>query len=285
MKQAVYVSGLPRSGSTLLCQLLGMHPDIYSTNHSSPLVATLDQVKRTLSDDPFLLSQLDTDFDLAYDRIRRSMKAFLKAWLDDTEHPFAVDKSRGWLPQVEILRAIDPTFKMLVCIRDLGDIFASIEKKHRETILLDFPDHMASGNIQARVNALFADQGVIGSPLLAIQNLQDITNQDIHSQIYFVAYEALVENPVNTMQEIYHFIGADKFEIDPENLVVKQEESDSYYRYKYPHKVKHAIMQPSRKNTSETISLRIRTQIINKVLWYYQDFYPIIARTYTNGNT
>ena len=56
----VGVAGLPRCGSTLLCQLLGGHPQIYSEGHSSPLCSTLLRLRHGISDDDFFLSQLDT---------------------------------------------------------------------------------------------------------------------------------------------------------------------------------------------------------------------------------
>ena len=49
-KNLVFVSGLPRSGSTLLCQLLGQHPDVYSAGHSSPLCHALEALRRQLSE-------------------------------------------------------------------------------------------------------------------------------------------------------------------------------------------------------------------------------------------
>jgi len=42
----------------LLCQLLGLHPSIYSLGHSSPLSQVFNALRAQLSDDPFLLSQL-----------------------------------------------------------------------------------------------------------------------------------------------------------------------------------------------------------------------------------
>jgi hypothetical protein len=33
-KRIIYVTGLPRAGSTLLCQLLGQHSHIYSLDHA-----------------------------------------------------------------------------------------------------------------------------------------------------------------------------------------------------------------------------------------------------------
>ncbi|WP_139174352.1 sulfotransferase [Janthinobacterium lividum] len=47
------VSGLPRAGSTLLCQLLAQHPDLHSEDNSSPLCNALLGMRHTISDDPF----------------------------------------------------------------------------------------------------------------------------------------------------------------------------------------------------------------------------------------
>ena len=59
----VGVTGLPRAGSTLLCQLLAQHPEIKCEGHSSPLCNTLLGIRRMISDDQFFLSQLDNSFD------------------------------------------------------------------------------------------------------------------------------------------------------------------------------------------------------------------------------
>ena len=49
----VGVTGLPRAGSTLLCQLLAQHPEIHCEGHSSPLCNTLLGMRRMVSDDTF----------------------------------------------------------------------------------------------------------------------------------------------------------------------------------------------------------------------------------------
>lgn len=53
----VGVAGLPWAGSTLLCQLLGAHPDIHCEGHSSPLCNSLLAMRSFISDDPFFLAQ------------------------------------------------------------------------------------------------------------------------------------------------------------------------------------------------------------------------------------
>ena len=63
------VTGLPRAGSTLLCQLLAQHPEIHCEGHSSPLCNTLLGMRRMVSDDTFFLSQLDEGFERSKPRI------------------------------------------------------------------------------------------------------------------------------------------------------------------------------------------------------------------------
>lgn len=51
--QFIGVIGLPRAGSTLLCQLLAQHPDIQCEGNSSPLCNTLLGMRRMISGDSF----------------------------------------------------------------------------------------------------------------------------------------------------------------------------------------------------------------------------------------
>ena len=74
----VGVAGLPRSGSTLLCQMLAMHPRIHCEGHSSPVCNAVLQARRGISDDAFFLSQLDTQFDTTYANLRGALRGFIR---------------------------------------------------------------------------------------------------------------------------------------------------------------------------------------------------------------
>jgi sulfotransferase len=100
-QQIIYVTGPPRAGSTLMCQLLGHHPQIYSTHHSSPLCQALDNLRRDLSDNQFLLAQLDADFETTYQRLVNAHRGFINGWFAETDKPVVVDKNRGWLRKIE----------------------------------------------------------------------------------------------------------------------------------------------------------------------------------------
>ncbi|MDD2365604.1 MAG: sulfotransferase [Desulfuromonadaceae bacterium] len=280
-KQMVYVTGLPRAGSTLLCQLLGVHSQIYSIVHSSPLANLLEQLRHGISDSPFQLAQLDVDFDLAYGRIVNAFRGFINGWVQETDLPVVVDKNRSWLGMVQTVQQLDPGFRMLVCVRDPIQILGSIEAQHQKTLLLDFPDHMAPNSAWFRGDALFSNSGVVGGPLRAIENFQDITDScGIKERVFFVVFERLVSNPVEEMSRIFKWLGMPDCYIDPCNLPVKPHESDSYYRYKYRHETRSKIILPSH----HRISPRIQREVFYKYRWFYDSLYPEAYPDLRNGN-
>lgn len=270
-RRMTYVTGLPRAGSTLLCQLLGIHPHIYSIGHSSPLANLLEQLRHGLSDSPFLLAQLDVDFDLAYSRIVNAFRGFINGWTAETDRPLVVDKNRSWLGMVQTVQLLDPEFRMLVCVRDPIQILGSIEAQHQKTLLLDFPDHMAPNSAWFRGDVLFSNNGVVGGPLRAIENLQDIPDDcGIKERVYFVIFERLVSDPAGEMSRIFNWLGMPDCSIDPGLLPVKPHESDSYYRYKYRHETRPEITPPA----PHRVSPRIMREIFHKYRWFYDSFYP-----------
>lgn len=268
-KRMVYVTGLPRSGSTLLCQLLGIHQQVYSVGHSSPLSQVITGLRHQLSDNQFLLAQLDSEFDLTYQRLLSAFRGFINGWFAETELPWVVDKNRGWLNLLDIARLLDPDCRMLVCVREPGQIYGSIESRHQKTLLLDFPDHLAALSPYARADKLFAPEGVIGAPLKAIEAVQDIPERD-QSRLYYVVFEHLISDPVQAMADIWRWLGLQEPAFDPEKLPVKAHETDSYYRFKYPHQTSDRISPPRR----HPVPARIEAELQSNFSWFYKIFYP-----------
>jgi sulfotransferase len=268
-KRIVYVTGLPRSGSTLLCQLLGQHPQIYSPGHSSPLSQVFNHLRTQLSDDPFLLSQLDVDFDLTYNRLLNAYRGFLDGWFAETDKPVVVDKNRSWLRMIDTVKTLDPDFRMLVCVRDLRQVFGSIEAQHQKTLLLDFPDHMAPHSAYERADALFGKEGVVGGPLKSIEYLLQDVDPKLREQVGFVAFEALTGDPTETMRLLYRWLDVEPMSFNPQQLTVTPHESDSYYRWKYRHNT-HADIRPP---ALRAISPRIEQEILKNFAWFFEQFY------------
>jgi sulfotransferase len=221
------------------------------------------------SDNDFLLAQLDCDFDRAYARLGHAWRGFVAGWLGETGRPWAVDKNRGWLAQIETVQAFDPEFRMLVCVRDLGQILGSIEAQHAKTRLLDFPDHLAHLSRYARADKLLAADGLIGGPLKSIEALQDVPD-DWQRQLYYVVFEHLMAEPVAAMQDLHRWLGLPPTPFDPLSLPTKPGESDSHYRYKYPHRTYGRIQPPA----PHRVPARIARDLQLNFRDYYQTFYP-----------
>lgn len=270
----VGVAGLPRSGSTLLCQLLSEHPDIHCEGHSSPLCNALLATRRFVSDDQFMLSQLDVQFEITYAHLKSAMQGFLQGWYAKAIKPVVIDKNRAWLHCIEFLLHLDPEARLLIPIRELGQIYGSIESQHQKTILLDFIDHLADYDRFGRADQLFAKDKAVGAPLVSIQAVQDLP-QSVKNRLYFVKFEDLMTKPADTMAHIYKWLGLSPHKINPKRISVRPHESDSHYRYKYRHQQHPAISPPMQ----HEIPPRIQAQIKRACGWYYEWFYPDLLKT------
>ena len=265
----VCVSGLPRAGSTLLCQLLAEHPDVYCEGHSSPLCNTLLATRRFVSDDQFFLSQLDVQFDTTYANLQSAMRGFLHGWYEKSGKKVVVDKNRAWLQCIEFLLNLEPEARLLVSIRDLGQIYGSIEAQHQKTILVDFADHLADYDRLNRASVLFSKEKMIGMRLASILATQDLPDL-VKKRIFFVRFENLVTQPVKTMTDVYTWLGLRPISIDPDNLKVRPHSSDSHYRNKFIHRQHTSISPPK----PHVIPPRIQNLIGQSYAWYYEWFYP-----------
>lgn len=145
------------------------------------------------------------------------------------------DKNRAWLHCIEFLLHLDPDAKLVVPIRELGQVYGSIEAQHQKTILFDFIDHLADFDRFGRADQLFAKDKAIGAPLSSIQSVQDLP-QSVKDRIYFVRFEDLIAKPAETMNRVYQWLGVSGHKIDPNKLTVRPHESDSHFRHKYVHR-------------------------------------------------
>jgi len=274
-KQIIYVTGLPQSGSNLVCQLLRYHPEIYSTGYSSPLCQTLIGLRHQLSDNDFLSAQLDPDFQLVYQRLINAFRGFIDGWFAETDKSWVVDKNRSWLNHLNTVHLLDPNCHMLVCVRELGQICGSIEAQHQRTLLLDFSDRLADLSAAERAKKLFADDGRIGAPLKAIESIKDI-EENLQKRLYYIVFEHLISEPLEVMQGICEWLGLQQIDFDLQKFQVDIEtdscggthsEGD---RFKYPRETYTQIQPPARHQIPQRFDLVLKQTFT----WFYESFYP-----------
>ena len=245
-----------------------MHPDIDCEGQSSPLCNTLLGIRRMVSDDQFMLAQLDNNFATSYGHLHGAMEGFLRGWYKDSDKSVVVDKNRAWLHCIETVLNLAPETKMIVCLRELGQIYGSIEAQHQKTILLDFIDHFADFDRFGRADMLFAKDKVIGAPLISIHAVQDLS-EEVRKKLFFMRFEDLMRDPAAVMNKIYTWLGLPEKDLDLNRLSTTIRESDSHYRMKFLHTQQTKIGQPGH----HTVSPRIQAQIETAYAWYYQTYY------------
>jgi sulfotransferase len=229
-------------------------------------------MRRMISDDTFFLSQLDQGFERSYAHLASAMRGYLRGWYHDCERAVVVDKNRAWLHAVELLLQLEPDAKLIVCLRELGQIYGSIEAQHQRTILIDFIDHLADYDRFGRANMLFAKDKTIGSPLISLHAVLDLPKA-VQEHLYFLRFEDLMAQPAACMSHVFSWLGLPPCQIDPERISSGPEESDSHYHMKYPHKRVERIAPPQR----HEISPRIQAQIESVWGWFYELYYPANA--------
>ncbi len=201
------------------------------------------------------------------------MQGYLRGWHHDCQKSVVVDNTRAWLHAIEMLLHIEPEAKLIVCLRDLGQIYGAIEAQHQRTILIDFVDYLADYDRFGRADALFAKDKAIGAPLISLHGVPDLPTH-VQERLFFVRFEDLMAQPVACLSLIYKWLGVEPLTINADQLAVGVQESDSHHDMKYTHKQASKITAPKR----HEISPRIQTLIETAYAWYYQLYYPQLKK-------
>jgi sulfotransferase len=125
-----------------------------------------------------------------------------------------------------------PNAKMLICVRDLRAIFASIEKQHARNPMLDDAGNPLELTAYSRADRLFSPNGMLGQQLVGIE---DMLRRQL-PYILIIQYETFVSNPQLLIDRIYSAIDEKPFEHDFENVEnVSGTDVDGLYNCKFPH--------------------------------------------------
>lgn len=125
MKNIMFCIGMPRSGSTLLMNILNENPEIY-TSGTCPLPYVVQSVK-LLSNNVAEFKAMDMDV------VNESLASFLRSgvngWFDSqTKKSNVISKNRLWDEQFRFLFKIYDNPKFILTVRDPRDIICSFEK-------------------------------------------------------------------------------------------------------------------------------------------------------------
>jgi sulfotransferase len=237
MKKIHLIAGLPRSGSTLLCNLLNMNPQFHATP-TSYVVDVIRNMRSTFSHN--ITAKTHNRLD-EMENMRLGIKGFIDGFYHDKEVVF--DKCRGWTSNLMLLDEIlgHKETKIIWTYRDPIEVVSSIEKRYRETLLIENSDEAGGADfstLDSRVNTFINDGGIVARPVWLLDDAFKMGYQD---RILIVKYGDLTMNPQLVLNQIHDFIGEPHYPYSQNGFTdLKQTtfEYDGLYNYKFMHTIK-----------------------------------------------
>lgn len=229
------IAGLPRSGSSLLCNLLNM-PENHNVTPTSAILDVLKVMRGNFSHDMTWKAQNRLEI---YDDFRNGLKGFLEGYFAGKDIIF--DKNRAWPGHIELLDEIlgNTDTKIIWCYRDPVSIIGSIENQYQKTILLESMDEQnapgAFATLDRRIGTFMNDGGIVSYPIEILRNSLEM---GYGNRILIVRYYDLTNNTQDVLDGIHDFIGEPRVVYDFEKLKQSTHEFDGIYNYKFLHTIK-----------------------------------------------
>jgi sulfotransferase len=236
MRSTVHlISGLPRSGSTVLSALLEQNPR-FSAAVTSPVASLVGPLLQNMSG----ASEFAVFFN---DERRRTMlRAVFEAYYAEVPPDHVVfDTNRVWTGKLPLLHDIYPAARVICCVREIGWIIDSMERMLRTNPLqlsrtFDFKP---GTSIYARVETLMnSERGLIG---LAWSTLREAWFSQHAGKLILINYESLVGAPAAVLRRLYQELEQPWYEHDFDNISHDEPEYDARLGMPGMHKVRRKV--------------------------------------------
>jgi sulfotransferase len=234
VKEFFFISGLPRSGSTLLAAILRQNPDFYA-DISSPVLglmeSTIDVI--TYGESNHLIDEPHR---------KHILRALAQSYYDDVKPNTVFDTNRIWTSKTSLLKELYPQTKIICCVRDLPWILDSFERIAAKNTLYNaalMNDGESRQTVTTRCDALMdvKKEGKVIKPYYFLEEGM-MLNPDM---IMLMEYESLCKEPEGVIREIYKFIGKPYFDHDFENVEYENEVFDRALNLKSLHTVRRKV--------------------------------------------
>lgn len=227
MKTFHFISGLPRSGSTLLANLLGQNPAIHVTPTSAchESLFTIRNYWNGWIEHKAAKELGDSRHQ------RRVLRAILDSY-HDTDKPIVIDKGRGWVSMLEMIEWVTgEKAKVLVPVRSITGILSSMERIWRKQSATgqtpnEQQNYIKMQTVAGRTDEWMQNSQVVG---LAYTRLKDAIQRGFSDRLHFIEFDDLTKNPADTVDKIYNFLELPAFAHDFNNVEQITHEDDTVH--------------------------------------------------------
>lgn len=207
-----FISGLPRSGSTLLAAILRQNPRFHA-GMSSPVAGFVSTLLGQVSAGSEFASQVDN-------RQRKDLLAglFDAYYRQQSGKDVIFDTNRMWCAKLPTVLDLFPNAKIIACARNVAWVMDSIERQYRSNpyeYTKLFGGNMARSTVYQRLDGLAQHDQMVGFAWAA---LREAFYSDQARHLLVIDYELLTRAPQKVMALVYDFIGEAYFAHDFEQV-------------------------------------------------------------------
>jgi len=230
-----FLSGIPRSGSTVLAAILNQNPQTHVST-TSGLVHALDGLANTWHSAGLL-----NENDPQRTKLAQTMRGMIDAFYEDTDKPVVIDKGRGWpIPIImgAMTQVLGHTPRIVATVRSVPDCMASFVRIAKPA---DLDEFIYSGQLADHLKAAYISlqQGYEAMP----------------DNFLFVEYNNLLADPKRELDRVHAFLGLDPFEYDLSNIdgTPVKEDDENIHGYAGMHDIKPKLEKQHNDNAKDLL--------------------------------
>lgn len=241
MKKYYFISGLYRSGSTLLSAILNQNPRFYS-GPMSPVLSIIDNLESSIpNSEPYVAFPKPL-------QVHEIISSIIHHYYSDIQEEVVFDKHRMWPKYINYIEGYIKQKAKIICpVRDIDEVVVSFLKiihknksnekvnpLDKEIILRDLPINDIN-----RSKVMLDENGYAQT---CVDVMKYAVDAGLSDRLLFVEYKDLVMRPKYVFKRVYDFLEEDYYNHDfnkiKNNNEVKDEE---YYGLKGLHDVREKL--------------------------------------------
>ncbi|MHC5717804.1 MAG: sulfotransferase family protein [Nostoc sp.] len=226
------ISGLPRSGSTLLGALLRQNPRFHASM-SSPVGSLVNRMLEAMSEDNEFSVFITPEQKRAL-----TLAIFSTFYESQADKEVIFDTNRLWCSKLSLIQELFPGSKVICCVRNVAWIMDSIERLIRKNafdVSRMFNNAGERSTVYTRTEALSQGGRLVG---FAYNALKEAFYSEYSASLLLVDYDLLTQAPDKTISLIYQFLEEKPFEHDFANVEYEASEFDNRLNTKGLHQVR-----------------------------------------------
>ena len=226
-----FISGLPRSGSTLMSAILRQNPR-FSAGMSGPIASLMEGIVAQVSAGSELSAIVTPEQRL------RILRGLFDSYYAETEAEVIFDTNRAWTSKIAEAMALFPDAKFICCVRNVAWVMDSLELQFRSKTFENtglFNTPAERGTVYTRTEALSAPNRLAG---FAYQALREACFGPYADRLVIVDYDILTAQPRDVIKLIYQFLGEPEFDHDLDAVAYDAPAFDDQLRLDGLHRVR-----------------------------------------------